>query len=383
MANAFVNFLKGATEGSGNLRDWQHASRLYLTNYYELSPKAAWIYYVQFNINPFLPIKDSTANEEFKKWKERFNGKVGLLASSVTMPKFSIKTENINQYNRKTVVQTKIDYEPITIKFHDDMANVTTNLWKSYYQYYFGDSIGNEETARLVTPKKYQNNKYLNFEYNFGYGLNNQQTLPLFVSIDIYQLFKKKFTSFKIVNPLVNDWSHSELDQSRGNEVLNSQMTLDYETVIYGTDLDKNDITKDTPPNFYNEYYDKTPSPLSIGGRGTTSILGPGGLVGGASSIFGTLTSGSTNPFDYLNAALQTNNLIRNAKNISLEGVFEEGSGVFQSVLSGIESDGDIVSGALKGLNAGINPAGIVIPLGSQTTNGQTDAKPSNAGGGG
>ena len=55
------------------------------------------------------------------------------------MPKFKITTDTVNQYNRKAVVQTKLTYEPITITFHDDMANATTDLWKNYYQYYYAD----------------------------------------------------------------------------------------------------------------------------------------------------------------------------------------------------------------------------------------------------
>ena len=268
------------------------------------------------------------------------------------------------------------------------MANATTNLWKSYYQYYFGDSvIGQEETTKSISPKKFGDTKYssYNSDETYRYGLNNQQQSPFFISIDVYQLFKKKYTSFKVVNPLVKEWSHGDLDQNQGNKLLESQMTVNYETVIYGTDLDINEVTKEEP-GFYNEYYDKTPSPLTIGGRGTTSILGPGGLVQGARSIFGTLAGGNVSPLGLLNTAIQTNNLIRNARNISLEGIVEEGSGVFQSVLSGIENSGgeqNIVSGALQGLNNAINPAGINVPLGSQATNGETTAQPTNAGGGG
>lgn len=400
MANAFVNFLKAASLGSGNLRDYQHASRLYLTNYYELTPKAGWIYYVEFVINSKVTkgydivtntfgsqTNTNKEKEDFIGWYDKNKSKIGLLAKSVGMPKFNITTEILNQYNRKTVIQKSIGYQPISIVFHDDMANVTTNLWKSYYQYYFGDSIGGQSSdTKSVAIPKYQDTKYqsLNDTRDNRYGLNNQQTEPFFISIDVYQLYQQKYTSFKIVNPLVKDWKHDDLDQTQGNKMLTNSMTLDYETVIYNTD---NKSIKDDQGldrvGFVNEYYDNTPSPLSIGGQGTVSVLGQGGIINGARSIFGALGKPDMSPLGLLQTALQAGNLIRNASNISLDGLIEEGSDVFSSVLSGIEAGGkesNIVSGALQGLNNAINPAGLNIPLGSQSTNGQTSAAPVKTG---
>jgi hypothetical protein len=400
MANAFVNFLKSAALGSGNLRDYQHASRLYLTNYYELTPKAGWIYYVEFVINPRVtkdlsvifrsPSKkgfQSKEKDDFLGWYEKNKNRIGLLAKSVGMPKFNIATETLNQYNRKAVIQKSISYQPISIVFHDDMANVTTNLWKSYYQYYYGDSIGAQSADSTFTAiPKYQNTKYQQFNdtQDNRYGLNNEQTEPFFISIDVYQLYQQKYTSFKIVNPLIKDWKHDDLDQTQGSRLLTNSMTLDYETVIYDTDNKpiKNNDGEDTV-GFVNEYYDKTPSPLSIGGQGTVSILGQGGIINGARSIFGALGKPGMSPLGLLQTALQAGNLIRNASNISLDGLIEEGSGVFSSVLSGIEAGGkesNIVSGALQGLNNAVNPAGLNIPLGSQSTNGQTSATPVQTG---
>ena len=331
MANAFVNFLKSALLGSGNLRDYQHASRLYLTNYYELTPKAGWIYYVELVLNPkvvrnvekIINIPNADAGvikdrNDFLGWAEKYRSKVGLLAKTVSLPKFNIATETINQYNRKTVIQKTVNYQPISITFHDDMANATTNLWKSYFHYYYGDSLGSQVlNNKFNSIPKFQNTKYQPFQDTSDnrYGLNNQQDEPFFISIDVYQLYQQKYTSFKIVNPIIKEWKHDDLDQTQGNKLLTNMMTLDYETVIYNTDSTnyvKDDNGEDRV-GFINEYYDKTPSPLSIGGQGTVSILGQGGLVQGAKSIFGTLSNPNVSPLGILQAALQTGNLVRNA----------------------------------------------------------------------
>jgi hypothetical protein len=366
MSNAFVNFLSGAADGSGNLRSYQHATRLYVDNNYQLTPKAGWIYYVKVNINPDIKnlITDTKVKKEFTEWLNRYKGTVGLLAKTVDLPKFSIETETLNQYNRKTVIQKKINYNPITIVFHDDMANVSLNLWKSYYQYYYGDSLNPTGTSPQVLFK-YQDNKYDNRVLDANYGLNNGESERFINSIDIYQLHQKKFTNIKLINPIIKEWSSDNLDQSQGNRLLTSRMTIEYETVIYDTAA-TNSITKDNP-GFNKDHYDNTPSPLSIGGQGTNSVFGPGGLVAGASSIFGTLNNPDASPLDILNAAIQGRNLVRNAGNITKAGLLQEGQGIFNSVLSGVaSSNGNITSGALNGLNQAIAPAGIRVPSGSQ-----------------
>ena len=54
MSNAFNNFLSGVTEGvfgnGANLKDYQHADRLYVRNTYARAPKVGFLYFVNFNI---------------------------------------------------------------------------------------------------------------------------------------------------------------------------------------------------------------------------------------------------------------------------------------------------------------------------------------------
>lgn len=385
MSNPFVNFLSGFLGGSGNLRDYQHASRLYVNNTYELAPKNGWIYYVVINIPSDLTFPSSYLKTKFDTWYNKHNGIIGLLAKQVDTPKFTIETEILNQYNRKRVIQKKINYDSLSIVFHDDMANVITDLWKFYYMYYYGDS-NNAMFGGIIRSKtaKYSDNKYNEFngQDSYRYGLNNAQSMPFFGSFEIYQLNKRKYTSFRIVNPIIKSWQHDPLDQTQGNRTLSNKLVIDYETVIYDT-LETNDITKEDP-GFNKDHYDTTPSPISIGGQGTRSILGPGGLIAGAKDIFGTLSNPGASPLDILNAAIKTTNVVRNAKNISTAGVVEEGVGVLNSVLSGVESapgtgEQKIISGALSGLNQSLNqvyPAGINVPTGNKTTNNQVIATP-------
>jgi hypothetical protein len=398
MSNSFSNFLSNAVNAGGNLRDAQHASRLYVDNFYELAPKAGWIYYVVLNINPnLLTAIPPERKAEFEAWYTRHKGNIGLLAKSVDLPKFTVQTEIMHQYNKKTLVQKQIQYSPVSIVFHDDMANVTTNLWKQYFTYYYADST---ESSKLSSPTqitpKYTETKYKSFnrEQNYSYGLNNNQTVPFFVSVDIYQLYKKRYTSFKLVNPLIKEWAHDQLDQTQGNRLLTSRMTLDYETVIYNTSPSNKGTLEN--PGFAKDHYDNTPSPLVIGGFGTNSILGPGGLVAGASEIFGELQNIDTaSPLDILNTAIKSGNLARNSKTVSKAGVKEEGYSILNGALSNVRStpaavtnlDGTIskvpagqrisqgTGASVSGISQVIAPAGINLFTGKNTSvNGQTQA---------
>jgi hypothetical protein len=290
MSRSVVKYLN-QIDGDINLRDFQHASRLYLTDdlgsskTYAFVPKAKWIYYVEIKINPLLEsaILESETKDQFRQWYNRYNGKIGLLAKTVDMPKITIDTEIINQYNKKTVIQKGINYGTIGITFHDDMSNMTTNLWKSYYQYYYGDSIDFINKYRIGKYESYTEGR------NFRYGLNNNQTVPFFVSFEIYQLYQRKFTKFEIINPLIKSWDHESLDQDSTNQMLTNKMSVEYETLIYDTS-DDNYITSDNLV-FNNVHYDRTVSPLPIGGK-----ISDDGLPLTTDNILGSLNNPKIGP---------------------------------------------------------------------------------------
>ena len=51
-----------------------------------------------------------------------------LVAKSCELPRFSVETQVVNVYNHKTIVQTKMNYEPITMTFYDQTNNVAESL---------------------------------------------------------------------------------------------------------------------------------------------------------------------------------------------------------------------------------------------------------------
>lgn len=354
MSNAFTNFLGGVVggifgDGAGNasMKDYQHADRLYVKNNYSRAPKVGFLYFVNFNINQQAVID--------KRWLEKGRPDVGLLVKRTDLPKFNIGTEVLNQYNRKTVVQTKLNYSNINIEFHDDNSDITNDLWKNYYQYYYMDSVYGEVSKKVKT-EQYSDTKY--GVTNYAYGIDNFQTVPFFDSIDIYVMHKGKgiadFTQITLINPIIVDWAHDSLNQDESGKIMSNKMTIAYESVVYK----KGKIIRGrSPVGFAPVYYDTTPSPLGIGGSG--NLFGAGGVLDGANTIFGEdgLLATASSPLDFLGVALQTKTLIQNVGKLSKSGVLQEGYSIAAGALGGA-----IGAGLSQPITGGGN--------GSQGTNG-------------
>ena len=333
------------------MKDFAHASRLYADSVFALAPKTGFLYYVEFDIDPSTVTDTQWANQQRVT-------EVGLLVKSTDLPKFSIQTETVNQYNRKTVIQKGINYNPLNIVFHDDNSNVVHNMWLNYYRYYYADSTwggtGPIGTAKDNTPGAYQNNKYLPSNDLFNptnYGMNSKLVIaPFFRSITIYQLSRKIFTSYKLVNPIIQTWEHDKLDQSSGSKIAESKMTINYEAVFYGT----GQVRKDSPTGFAVFHYDNSPSPLSLAGGGNNSVFGPGGVVAGALDIYGDVSNvlnpdSRVSPLGVLGTVIKGANLVRNVKGVTKESLRAEGYKILNNTLRGI------AQGSLNGLGVNLN----------------------------
>lgn len=289
-----------------NLRDYRHASRLYIDGGYDLMPKSSWLYYVTFELN-------SNNVRDLVFSGRRKTQEISALVKSAELPKFQINTEIMNQYNRKTVIQKNITYQPVTLTMHDDSSNRVNDMWINYFRYYyrdtrmnvdtplenvantairgiFGENIGGFVSKLINEPKDpakgpYGNTKYKKQDDLFNatdYGLNSKNVkTPFFKSITIYQINRQKFYSYQLVNPMIKSWEHDKLDQSQSNKTAESKMTIDYETVFYN----KGVVTKDNPSGFAVLNYDTMPSPLGVGSNGFKSVFK--NALSGVLDIFG------------------------------------------------------------------------------------------------
>lgn len=345
-SKATRQFVSGVTNPKGNLGDYQHAARLFVDGDLRLSPKVKFLYYVVFTIN-------KKALSDFAI--DKFQNEVNMLVKRADLPKFTITTETLNQYNRKRVVQNKIDYQPLTITFHDDSAGVTTKMWENYYKYYYADP----STAKNSIGSYYQTATRRSDYVKGPYGFDNGSKVRFFDKITIYQMSKKEWTGFTLVNPLVSSWSHDSMDHSVSQPV-ESSMTVNYETIYYSTGK----VSQGNPPGFGVEHYDTLPSPISLPGGGTRSLLGAGGVLAGISSVLGDIGSMASDTSNItlgnvLSTAITAVNTYKNASALSSAGVAQE-----------------LTTAAVRGLNATV--ANIRFPVNDASSNNTTVAAPVN-----
>lgn len=306
------DFLKGFA-GVDGLKDYAHASKTFLTNGYELVPRTKYLFHVFFTINTaYIPaLRNTIGNQDVAT--------IGLMVKNIQLPNYSLSVETMNQYNRKRLIQTKIDYQPVQIEFHDDGGDLVRNMWYSYYSYYYKDpsqkydnlAPNNGNLGPLAqTPNGFNYNArdiydqsravndwgYVGEAYSDGAAIStgsNPGKLPFFRDIRIYGLNQHKYASYILINPMITEWQHDTYDYSQGNGTMSNRMTIRYETVKYGTGA-VGGVRPDTNVTGFADpaYYDTVRSSIARRGSNAT-VLGQGGLIDAGVGIAEDLASGS------------------------------------------------------------------------------------------
>jgi len=326
------NFAQGLFNPKGTMGDWHHARALYTNDSFRLAPKHKFLYHVVFNLN-------ATAVKILPQLKTE---EINMLVKSVDMPKFNVSTSLKHQYNRKRNLQTRLDYDPISITFHDDNFGQTTAMWEAYYRYYFkdGNYTGHDGISPLDKHHAYnKGNTYVGQIYNkHRYGLDNDSFYSFFDSIQIFQLSRRRYTAFTLVNPMIQSWQHDSLDNNSSDAVQSTMQVL-YETVWYSRGAV--DTAQGIPKMFGSPsgHYDTTPSPITVeGGSNFGGLLGGGGILAQGVNILQDISSGQafSSPGRLLGTILKGANIFKNAKGLSMDGIRQEGFGILKNALGGI-----------------------------------------------
>lgn len=199
-----------------NLRDYTHASKTFLSEPgYVMAPKFGFLFHVRIVFNQ----PGQSQNGDRSKT-------ISVLCKSAELPKFNIEFEELNKYNKKEVIPKKLKYETVTLTFHDDAKNIIRDMWLAYNTYYFADAG--------VTPEAWGlDDTYLETRPFNRYGLDNNQTVKLIKSVDIYSMGNHKYTKYSLINPLITSFDFDRYDYSDGAKTMETQLRFDYETVLY------------------------------------------------------------------------------------------------------------------------------------------------------
>lgn len=310
---ADLSTLQPFPQGQG-LRDYTHAAKTFGTGggpnqgsgTYQYLPRNKFLFHVYFNLNTNIPAVANLIS----------GGKssvISVMVKTAQLPSYDIDVSTMNQYNRKRLVQTKINYNPAQITFNDDNSDLIRNMWYQYYQYYYSDptyQYGNTPAqagvlGQLATPLPviganynvsdvYAPNRAVEHWGLSGQGYNNPTLTslasalltgpasgqqPFFNDITIYGLSQKTYAQYTMINPIITNWTHDTYDYSQGNQIVTHSMTFRYETVKYYS----GDIGGAQPSQAVNgfadpSHYDTMLSPITPPG-GNNQVVQNGQLV--------------------------------------------------------------------------------------------------------
>jgi len=350
------NILQGFF-GTDQLKDYSHASRTFRSNNYELTPRTKYLFHCFFNINSgeIPALRTAFANNDIAS--------VGLMVKTADLPSFEISAETLNQYNRKRIVQTKINYQPVTITLHDDQSDLIRNLWYNYYTYYYKDptygynnvpntsgSLGRSQTLQngfgYNTSDTYTNRQ--NTDWGFigesytdssaGNASGNNNGKPRFFNdITIYGLAQKRFASYILINPVITNWKSDQYDYSQGAGTMSHTLTISYESVKYNSGAIGGAQPSTSVPGFADPaHYDTTKSKLSRPG-GTATVFGQGGIIDAVSGVtqdLESLASGQGGLQNIIGAVQTAGTAYNTFKNVNLGQIAgAEVQGVATSVI--------------------------------------------------
>jgi hypothetical protein len=281
MAGIMDTLLKGLAS-TDSVKDYQHASRIFVNSNMLRSPKYAFMFYVIFDYN------DSEAGLATPMSR---GAQIGALCKSAQLPKYTIEAQSNNAYNRTVVSQKRLKYDPVSLKFHDDSDDIIREFWYDYMSFYYRDSD-------YQTPIYSQDHKYVDRQKDaWGYGLRTQQTQEIDLigssdyhplkAIRIYSFYRKRFSEYTLINPIITAFRHGE-HSNEGSNLMEHEMTVQYEAVKYA-------VGYVSPDNFGDSMlllYDMTPSSLSRGGS-IRSVFGTGGLIQTINNTVNDLANGN------------------------------------------------------------------------------------------
>jgi hypothetical protein len=275
------------------LRDYTHAAKNFLPGGMANAGKVKFTFHTWFQINPSAYQPPTGQN-------------YGLLVKTIKLPTFNMDVQEMNQYNRKRLIQSKIKYQPIEVSFHDDNASQVTAMWDAYYRYNYADAW-NPIVAPFTnaTAEKDYNRRNIydpsisgDTEYGYrgdarGEGGNRAdggEKVPFFNNITVYGMWAGQFIAYTLINPVITSFDHDTYDYADGGGTMQNRMTINYETVVYNTgaigDIGPDSDGSELVTGFAGpDSYDRRESPLEQGSSNPGDILNNIASLGGDDSL--------------------------------------------------------------------------------------------------
>ncbi len=189
-------------------------------------PRVKFEGYVNFVFNrdlaSFLDLNQST-----------YKTNITSLVRRATLPQVNFKNQVRNQYNKRRIVTTGVEYNPVDVTVFDTLNNEWLQLLMRYFSYLFmnprNKNDANDRDIKMFTPPGFENGDFTGTSFKSGEaGLNLQRDKQFFERIDIIMYHGKRGVQYSLTNPIINNFAFGDIDYS-SNEAVEFTMNIDYE----------------------------------------------------------------------------------------------------------------------------------------------------------
>lgn len=152
-------------------------------------------------------------------------------------PKVTMKTEELNQYNKKRQIYTGFKHESLRMTFYDDAQGRAQNLWDVYSQYYFGDFVSGSDTSQGydITAPEFMVGNGFGLTENYA-GSTSVDSQWFFDRIQIFHFYisnsSQLYDKYELIHPRITNYEPDEFDYET-SAVSSINMTLAYENLQY------------------------------------------------------------------------------------------------------------------------------------------------------
>ena len=157
-------------------------------------------------------------------------------------PKINFQYDTLNQYNRKRNVYRRVDYDPVSVRFHDTMDNTAVKFFRYLYELNLKDGRNRHKDYGGVSRHNkglYQTNPLsseddFTLQHNFGLESSiSNNTYPI-KSLDLFLIHGRKYNLIRFVHPKIISMDHDALTYEASTPI-ELGMQFAYETVVYET----------------------------------------------------------------------------------------------------------------------------------------------------
>jgi hypothetical protein len=152
-------------------------------------------------------------------------------------PKVQPVVQELNQYNKKRLIQTGVKYSPVKISFYDTIDAAVQQMWYEYTNFYFGDfrqSTGRAWLYDVTAPNFQGGENGFGFSPNLGFDSVNDlsKTAYFFDKIECYQFYAGEYLQFDLINPKIVSFDPDAFESER-SEAHGIDMSIEYEAIEY------------------------------------------------------------------------------------------------------------------------------------------------------